>query len=360
MLKDVYFRKDIYDNHYKQSQLDNQTMESIKITASKSYSSSLLEIPWSEKYRPKTFESTILEPINRKIFENIITEKRFPNILFYGQPGVGKTTSAINLIHMYQQKHGKPCKENVIHLNASDERGIEMIRNQIYNFVRSRNMFRTGLKFVILDEVDYMTKNAQQALKCLLHASYDNVRFCLICNYICKIDHSLLNEFVCVRFNKLPEEEIRSFFFNLAEKEGVSITFDMIERVRLMFNSDIRSMVNFLQLHHHDYQTNTFQNYDQFWEELHMRLSTNCTVEQIHAYIYQLWNDSPYFDIHRFLKGYFLFTVQNHPEYVHPAFLNIGESVVHDVNRSPDMTQYFVLQLVQYYETFHKKLKQCE
>jgi DNA polymerase III delta prime subunit len=99
----------------------------------------------------------------------------------------------------------------VIHLNASDERGIDIIRNQIYQFVKSNNFFDVGLKFVILDEVDYMTKNAQQALKFLLQNSFYNVRFCLICNYISKIDESLKNEFICVRFNQLPKEDIFNF-----------------------------------------------------------------------------------------------------------------------------------------------------
>ena len=113
-----------------------------------------INIPWCEKYRPTTFEKTVLEENNRIIFESILTTSRFPNLLFYGPPGVGKTTSAENLINTFQKMKNIKNKENIIHLNASDERGIEVIRTQIFQFVKSKNMFQNGYKFVILDEVD--------------------------------------------------------------------------------------------------------------------------------------------------------------------------------------------------------------
>ena len=155
-------------------------------------------VPWVEKYRPSNFSKIVLDPINRTIFENIINKDYFPNLLFYGPPGTGKTTTIINLINEHQQKHSKINKENVIHLNASDERGIDIIRNQIQQFVKSNGFFESGIKFVILDEADYMTKNAQQALKYLMQSTNYNVRFCLICNYISKLVTSLQCEFICI------------------------------------------------------------------------------------------------------------------------------------------------------------------
>ena len=125
-------------------------------------------IPLVEAYRPKTFDDIVLDPLNKNILTNIIDTDYFPNLLFYGPPGTGKTTTIINLISAYQEKHNQKNKELMIHLNASDERGIDIIRSQICQFVNSKNMFINGMKFVILDEVDYMTKNAQQALKYLL------------------------------------------------------------------------------------------------------------------------------------------------------------------------------------------------
>ena len=161
-------------------------------------------IPWVEKYRPTSFGSIVLDPTNKIIMETILRTHYFPNILLYGPPGTGKTTTIINLVNEFQDNN----KGLMIHLNASDERGIDIIRNQINQFVNSKTLFDTGTKFVILDEVDYMTKNAQHALKHLLQAYSNSVRFCLICNYISRIDEALQNEFIRLRFNQLPEKEI--------------------------------------------------------------------------------------------------------------------------------------------------------
>ena len=208
-------------------------------------------IPWVEKYRPTKFDDIVLEPINREIFSNIIKQQYFPNLLLYGPPGTGKTTTIINLINEYQNinnddKINKKC--NVLHLNASDERGIDIIRNQILQFVKTQNFFKTGLKFVILDEVDYMTKNAQQALKYLLQSYNFNVRFCLICNYISKIDETLKNEFICIRFNQLPRNEVHLFVKKISHNENIKLSDSMIDVILKTYHSDIRSMINFLQL----------------------------------------------------------------------------------------------------------------
>ena len=206
------------------------------------------DIPWVEKYRPTHFDNIVLDPINRTLFEKIIEKNQFPNLLFYGPPGTGKTTTIINLIQQYQKTYSKINKGNIIHLNASDERGIDIIRNQIHSFVKSMNLFEVGFKFVILDEVDYMTKNAQQALKYLLQTTTTDVRFCLICNYISKIDEPLKNEFICVRFNQLPQNDIIQFMRTIVNKENIHIDQDAIYTIQSMYKSDIRSMINFLQL----------------------------------------------------------------------------------------------------------------
>ena len=141
---------------------------------------SKLYIPWVEKYRPTQFKKIVLDKHNKIIFNNIIKNKYIPNLLLYGPPGTGKTTTIINLINKYQQENNQVNKGLMIHLNASDERGIDIIRNQINNFVNSKTLFSKGVKFIILDEVDYMTKNAQLALKYLLQEYQDNISFRLI------------------------------------------------------------------------------------------------------------------------------------------------------------------------------------
>ena len=205
-------------------------------------------IPWTEKYRPNKFDDIVLDPTNKKIFLTMLKNKYFPNLLLYGPPGTGKTTTVINLINEYQKSQNHVNKSLVIHLNASDERGIDTIRNQIYQFVRTKNLFETGYKFVVLDEVDYMTKNAQQALKYLLQVCSDNVKFCLICNYISKIELSLQHEFICVRFNQLPQPKIHEFIRDICTKEGLALTDKSINVIQNLYKSDIRSMINFIQL----------------------------------------------------------------------------------------------------------------
>lgn len=205
--------------------------------------------PWVEKYRPAVFEEIVLDPLNKKLLKNIIDNNYFPNLLFYGPPGTGKTTTIINLVNMYQEKMNLKNKGLMIHLNASDERGIDIIRNQINSFVNSKSLFGEGMKFVILDEVDYMTKTAQIALRYLLN-NYNNnynVRFCLICNYISRIDESLQTEFVRMRFNQLPEPDIIKFLQKINENENLQIKPDILMSIQKYFMSDIRSMINYMQ-----------------------------------------------------------------------------------------------------------------
>lgn len=209
-----------------------------------------IDIPFVEKYRPKTLKHTVLDDISRTILNNIIDTNEFPNLLCYGPPGTGKTTTIINLIESYQMKHfNRTDKSLLIHLNASDERGIDTIRTQINNFVLSKSLFNSGPKFVVLDEVDYMTKNAQHALKYLLETNYgNNVRFCLICNYISKIDNGLQHEFIKIRFNDLPKEEITNKLMYVSDKENLKLSVDTIENIQKLYKSDMRSMINFIQL----------------------------------------------------------------------------------------------------------------
>lgn len=232
-----------------QSTLINHTNNTTASTAQENIVTSNHFTPWMEKYRPLHFDGIVLDPLNRRILKNIIDTSYFPNLLFYGPPGTGKTTTIMNLIKAYQEKLGFHSKEMIIHLNASDERGIDIIRNQIHQFVNSKNLFHKGLKFVILDEIDYMTKNAQQALGYLLQSSNsNNVRFCLICNYISRIDEKLQNEFIKLQFNQLPKEEIVHFLKKISHGENLQLDDSIIMNIQQMYKSDIRSMINFIQV----------------------------------------------------------------------------------------------------------------
>lgn len=284
-------------------------------------------IPWVEKYRPTNFDNIVLDPANRTLFTNIIANEYFPNVLFYGPPGTGKTTTIINLIREFQIKCNQRQQGTVLHLNASDERGIDIIRNQIQQFVKSNNMFESGLKYVILDEVDYMTKNAQQALKYLIQSSRYNVRFCLICNYISKIDASLKNEFICIRFNQLPKQEIYRFIKSVASNENIHLSDDVIASIQEMYNSDIRSMVNFIQLNQKmENWTNSIIS-TATWETLHTLFIRNDYTKTL-TFI-QETSVKYNIDKKALIKKYFNYVIRNHPKYVTPQFLDTVEVVLH-------------------------------
>ena len=309
-------------------------------------------IPWVEKYRPVKFETIVLDPMNRKIFENILNKNYFPNLLFYGPPGTGKTTTIINLINEFQLRHYKINKSLIIHLNASDERGIDIIRNQINQFVKTKNLFEIGFKFVILDEVDYMTKNAQQALKYLLHTCPNNVRFCLICNYISKIEESLQNEFISIRFNQLPKKNIYEFIKNISEKENLQMNDDIINKIHEIYKSDIRSIINFIQLNQ-SLQIEEWKNKvidKKIFENIHCLLNdNNLLIENIINYIHDI---SIQYNIDKktIIKNYFNFIIRDNPIIINKTYLNIIKSILHNSNINIEhILNCFCFQLRKFY-----------
>jgi DNA polymerase III delta prime subunit len=302
-------------------------------------------MPWVEKYRPTQFDHIVLDPLNREFFQNIIQKEHFPNLLFYGPPGTGKTTTIINLIQEYQAKYTRINKETVIHLNASDERGVDIIRTQIHQFVRSCHIFESGCKFVILDEVDYMTKNAQQALKTLLQTSQHNVRFCLICNYISKIDESLQREFICVRFNQLPPGEIRQFIRHIADAEGLTMDAEDIDLLMANHHSDIRSMVNFMQSAYFVKHSKTIAVRPvaaNEWAKLTDYLKTHDIPGSI-EYITQI-SILHNMNKKQILIGYMNQILRKYPQYIRPKLISSFENVAHSSDDMPcdDLVIYFV------------------
>jgi len=299
-------------------------------------------IPWVEKYRPTQFDDIVLDPINRTLFNKILNKNYFPNLLLYGPPGTGKTTTIINLINEYQVKNNQINKGSIIHLNASDERGIDIIRNQIYQFVKSKNFFEEGLKFVILDEVDYMTKNAQQALKYLLQSSNYNVRYCLICNYISKIDDSLRNEFICIRFNQLPKQDIYKFIRQISDNEKLNIDDASIDAIQTMHHSDIRSMINFIQLNQNvtDWDLNII--HSGVWETMYRMIHvTTAKPSDIVSYIKTV-SGQYNIDKKNMLKNYFNYIIRNKCNVVTSEYLNMVEGIMHSNDSSIEyMVNYF-------------------
>ena len=283
--------------------------------------------PWIEKYRPNKFEDIVLEDSNKTLLNNIIATNNFPNLLFYGPPGTGKTTTIINMINSYQIKHKQKKKGLMIHLNASDDRGIDIIRNQINSFVNTKTLFGSGIKFVILDEVDYMTKNAQQALRYLIQQYSQNIRFCLICNYISRIDVSLQNEFVRLRFCQLPKSDIYHFLDTIIKKENINIADKQIIAIQENFKSDIRSMINFIQLNQNTIGLNINIIQDSFWKQLIKKMKKkDKNTKRFIEYNCIKYN----IKIKSFIIKFMTYLVKSHKKYLTDKWLNFIEYTVHN------------------------------
>jgi replication factor C subunit 3/5 len=214
----------------------------------------------------------------------------------------------------------------MIHLNASDERGIDIIRNQINSFVNSKSLFNNGMKFVILDEVDYMTKNAQIALRYLLQSYKSNVRFCLICNYISRIDEALQNEFVRLRFNQLPEREIITFLNIINEKEKLQYSDETIHLIQKLFNSDIRSMINYMQSNEQIiYNRKIIQT--ELWEKITDDIKNKDLDENL-QFISKLSNE---YNIEKknIIKNYLNYLIRNKKHIINISFLSFIENIMH-------------------------------
>ena len=212
-------------------------------------------------------------------------------------------------------------------------------------FVKSKGLFDSPYKFVILDEVDYMTKNAHQALKYLLQTTSSNVRFCLICNYISKIDELLQDEFICIRFNQLPRPAIHRFIKQISDNEGLGLSDNIINIIQNKYNSDIRSMINFIQLNRNLDDKENYIISNDTWEKIHnLLLTNNVTEDEIIKYIHTLsiqYNT----DKKHIIQSYFNYVIINYPKIVNYGYLNFVEKNRPNNNANiDDFVAYFVYQ----------------
>jgi DNA polymerase III delta prime subunit len=285
--------------------------------------------PWVELFRPTKFDDIVLDPLNKKILTNIIKTSYFPNLLFFGPPGTGKTTTIINLVNAYQEVLGQKNHGLMIHLNASDERGIDIIRNQINQFVNSKSLFNQGTKFVILDEVDYMTKNAQQALRYLLQTYTSGVRFCLICNYISRIDEGLQNEFLRLRFNQLPEQDIIAFLKNISVSEKLNMTDKSLGLIQKLYKSDIRSMINFMQSNQH-IKDDDFNIIDEtVWLALYTMIKDKSVPRANIIGFINITSSRYNIDKKNIIKDFLNYIIRNKAHQISTPFLNFVENIMH-------------------------------
>ncbi|KAI9349881.1 putative RFC3-DNA replication factor C, 40 kDa subunit [Zopfochytrium polystomum] len=214
-------------------------------------------LPWVEKYRPTHLEELISHTDIISTITRFMDQNTLPHLLFYGPPGTGKTST---ILACARRLYGPKYKSMILELNASDDRGIDVVREQIKNFASTKKIFSTGFKLIILDEADAMTQAAQNALRRIVEKYTKNVRFCIICNYVSKIIPALQSRCTRFRFAPLKEDQIRSRLEFVAEREAVALEESGCRALLKLSNGDMRRMLNILQAVHAAYDTVTEEN----------------------------------------------------------------------------------------------------
>ncbi|XP_043463500.1 replication factor C subunit 5 [Leptopilina heterotoma] len=202
-------------------------------------------LPWVEKYRPAQLDDLISHEEIIRTINKFIEENQLPHLLLYGPPGTGKTSTILACA----RKLYTPAQFNsmVLELNASDDRGIGIVRGQILSFASTGTIYRSGYKLIILDEADAMTNDAQNALRRIIEKYTENVRFCIICNYLSKIIPALQSRCTKFRFGPLAPEQILPRLEYVIEQEKLDVTEDGKKALMTLSGGDMRKVINVLQ-----------------------------------------------------------------------------------------------------------------
>ncbi|XP_005928940.1 replication factor C subunit 5 [Simochromis diagramma] len=202
-------------------------------------------LPWVEKYRPQTLDDLISHKDILSTIQRFISEDKLPHLLFYGPPGTGKTSTILaSARQLYKEKE---FNSMVLELNASDDRGIDVVRGPILSFASTRTIFKKGFKLVILDEADAMTQDAQNALRRVIEKFTENTRFCLICNYLSKIIPALQSRCTRFRFGPLSPDQMIPRLEHVIQQENIDITPDGMKAIVTLSTGDMRRSLNILQ-----------------------------------------------------------------------------------------------------------------
>lgn len=202
------------------------------------------ELPWVEKYRPNTLDDLVAHEAIITTIQKFVREKKLPHLLFYGPPGTGKTST---ILAVCKEMYGKSYSTMSLELNASDDRGINVVREQIKNFASTQQIISKGIKLIILDEADSMTNPAQFALRRIIEKYTRTTRFCLICNYVSKIIPALQSRCTRFRFMPLPSNIASGRIRMIADSEGLVLTDDGMKALLELGRGDMRKFLNILQ-----------------------------------------------------------------------------------------------------------------
>ncbi|KAL1502560.1 hypothetical protein ABEB36_007685 [Hypothenemus hampei] len=205
-------------------------------------------IPWIEKYRPQTFPEIVGNEETIARLSVFSKQGNVPNIIIAGPPGVGKTTTILCLAKILL---GPAFRDAVLELNASNDRGIDVVRNKVKMFAQQKVTLPPGRhKIIILDEVDSMTDGAQQALRRTMELYSNTTRFALACNYSEKVIEPIQSRCAILRYSRLTDAQILARIIQVCQKENVNYTQDGLEAIVFTAQGDMRQALNNLQSTH--------------------------------------------------------------------------------------------------------------
>lgn len=200
---------------------------------------------WVEKYRPKQLADIIGQQGIIERLSAYAKTRSMPHMLFAGPAGCGKTTSAIALA---RGLYGDQWRDNLIELNASDERGIDIVRGKIKDFARAASIGRENFKIIFLDEADSLTSDAQAALRRTMERYTQTCRFILSCNYSSKIIEPIQSRCAVFRFRPLTEADVKTYLSRIAASEKIEVTDDGLNAVVGLAAGDLRKATNIMQV----------------------------------------------------------------------------------------------------------------
>jgi replication factor C subunit 3/5 len=201
-------------------------------------------LPWVEKYRPKKINEIISHAQNIETIKKLLIGGSLPHLLFHGASGTGKTSTIMALA---KEIYGNNIRLMVMKLDASDDRGINSVREDIKGFAEKSNMFQKGVRLIILDEADSMTFDAQFALRRIIEKYSATIRFCLICNYENKIIPAIRSRCANFRFSNIDIKHICIKLNQIAKIEKLNYETNVIETIATLAKGDLRKAINLIQ-----------------------------------------------------------------------------------------------------------------